>query len=76
MKLNKDLVVKDNALNQYTFYKSSVQLKIFAQIICDIRKAPQEQFYTIEISEQNTEEIVQKFFEFLSNKNTNIKKFE
>lgn len=49
MKLNKELVVKDNALNQYTFYKSSVQLKIFAQIICDIRKSPQEQFYTIEI---------------------------
>jgi len=49
MKLNKELVVKDNALNQYTFYKSSVQLKIFAQIICDIRKAPTEQFYTIEI---------------------------
>lgn len=49
MKIPKELVVKDNTLNQYTFYKSSTQLKIFAQIICDIRKAPDEQIYTLEI---------------------------
>jgi len=49
MKLNKELIVKDNALNQYTFYKSSVQLKIFAQIICDIRKSPDNKIYTIKI---------------------------
>jgi plasmid replication initiation protein len=49
MKIPKELVVKDNALNQYTFYKSSVQLKIFAKIICDIRNEPEREVYTIEI---------------------------
>ena len=47
----KGLVVKDNVLNQYTFYKSSVQLKIFAELITKIRNQPQEQIYTLEIKE-------------------------
>jgi hypothetical protein len=47
----KGLVVKDNVLNQYTFYKSSVQLKIFAELITKIRDKPQKQIYTLEIKE-------------------------
>jgi len=49
MKIPKELVVKDNTLNQYTFYRSSIQLKIFAQIICDVRKEPDREIYTLEI---------------------------
>ncbi len=47
----KGLVVKNNVLNQYTFYKSSVQLKIFAKLITKIRDTPKKEIYTLEIKE-------------------------
>lgn len=57
MRLNTELVVKDNALNQYTFYKSSVQLKIFTQLIIEIRKDPKKVTYSLEIKD-----ILKKFW--------------
>jgi hypothetical protein len=50
-KFKKGLVVKDNALNQYTFYKSPVQLKILAHLITEIRESPKETTYTLSIKE-------------------------
>lgn len=51
MQFSKELVVKDNALNQYTFYKSAIQLKIFTLIIISIRKAPKENIYSLSIKD-------------------------
>lgn len=54
-KFKKGLVVKDNALNQYTFYKSPVQLKILAHLITDIRDEPNKTKYTLSIKELLTD---------------------
>jgi hypothetical protein len=54
-KFKKGLVVKDNALNQYTFYKSPVQLKILAHLITEIRDEPTKTKYTLSIKELLTD---------------------
>ena len=54
-KFKKGLVVKDNALNQYTFYKSPVQLKILAHLITEIRDEPNKTKYTLSIKELLTD---------------------
>ena len=54
-KFKKGLVVKDNALNQYTFYKSPVQLKILAHLITEIRDDPNKIKYTLSIKELLTD---------------------
>jgi len=51
MQFSKELVVKDNTLNQYTFYKSATQLKIFTLIIISIRQAPKENIYSLAIKD-------------------------
>jgi plasmid replication initiation protein len=46
---NNDLIVKTNVLNMLTFYKTSIQLKIFSKIITMIKKKPNDNFYEISV---------------------------
>lgn len=46
-----NLVVKNNQLNRYTFYKSPVQLKVFSKLIIEIRKNPENKTYRIPIKD-------------------------
>jgi hypothetical protein len=48
---NTNIVVKSNALNAYTLFKSSTQLKIFSQLIVEIRKNPDSDSYKIRVSD-------------------------
>jgi plasmid replication initiation protein len=46
----KKLVIKNNELNSYTFYKSIVQLKIFSKIILEVKSNPDDRYYRIPIT--------------------------
>ena len=50
MKKN-NLVVKSNELNQFTFYKSTIQLKMFSKVILEIRKDKNKKIYRIFIND-------------------------
>jgi plasmid replication initiation protein len=50
-KKEKKLVVKSNELNSYTFYKSSVELKVFSRVILEIRENPSNNKYRIPTKE-------------------------
>ena len=51
MNQKQQLVVKNNKLNQFTFYKSTVQLKVFSKLILEIRKYPEQERYKVPIFE-------------------------
>ncbi len=46
-----NLVVKHNDLNAISYFRSSVQLKIFSTLIVEIRKSPNQKLYNLPIKE-------------------------
>ena len=49
--MQKNTIVKSNTINQITFYKTPVELKIFSKLIVEIRKQPNLKIYSINTKE-------------------------
>jgi plasmid replication initiation protein len=47
----KEIVIKSNALLQQPLYKTSTELKIFSMVLMEIRKNPEGEIFTLNVSE-------------------------
>lgn len=49
--MKQELIVKANALLQQPLYKTSTELKIFSMVLLEIRKNPNNEFFSLQIKE-------------------------